>query len=127
GVAGKHDHRRLCAAPRPQVDDAAFGKRFAGKAAGGQAACDQRLATCILRGDRGAGNQFLDQLQYRRAVHQALSSSLMLVLARVCASTRLTMTAQYRLCDPSAEGSEPGTTTEPAGTRPYRISPVLRS
>ena len=42
----------------------------------------------------------------------------MLVLARVCASTRLTITAQARLCEPSAEGSEPGTTTEPEGTRP---------
>src|SRR5437016_4274453 len=46
----------------------------------------------------------------------ARSSSLMEVLARVCASTRFTMTAQYRLTLPSAEGSEPGTTTDPAGT-----------
>ena len=44
------------------------------------------------------------------------SSSLMLVLARVRASTCLTMTAQYRL--QPAEGSEPATTTEPDGTRP---------
>ncbi|MEY3672635.1 MAG: hypothetical protein RI904_2292, partial [Pseudomonadota bacterium] len=33
----------------------------------------------------------------------------MLVLARVCASTRLTMIAQFRLCEPSAAGKEPGT------------------
>ncbi len=46
------------------------------------------------------------------------SSSLMPVLARVLASTCLTMTAQYRLYLPSLEGSEPDTTTEPAGTRP---------
>jgi hypothetical protein len=37
----------------------------------------------------------------------------MLVLARVCASTFLTMTAQYRLYLPSAEGRLPLTTTEP--------------
>jgi hypothetical protein len=30
----------------------------------------------------------------------------------------LTMTAQYRLYLPSADGSEPLTTTEPDGTRP---------
>ena len=46
------------------------------------------------------------------------SRSLMLVLARVLASTCLTMTAQYRLHLPSADGSEPETTTDPAGTRP---------
>ena len=49
---------------------------------------------------------------------QERSSSLMLVLARVCASTFLTITAQYRLYLPSAEGRLPLTTTEPAGTRP---------
>ena len=49
---------------------------------------------------------------------QARSNSLMLVLARVCASTFLTMTAQYRLYLPSAEGRLPLTTTEPAGMRP---------
>jgi hypothetical protein len=42
----------------------------------------------------------------------------MLVLARVCASTRLTITAQYRLYVPSALGRLPLTTTEPAGMRP---------
>ena len=42
----------------------------------------------------------------------------MLVLERVCASTRLTITAQFRLYLPSAEGSDPLTTTEPEGTRP---------
>ena len=39
---------------------------------------------------------------------QARSSSLMPVLARVCASTRLTITAQYRLYLPSADGRLPG-------------------
>ena len=46
------------------------------------------------------------------------SSSLMLVFARVFASTCLTMTAQYRLWLPSAAGRLPATTTLPAGTRP---------
>src|SRR6266516_7835047 len=46
------------------------------------------------------------------------NSSLMLVFARVLASTCLTITAQYRPYLPSAEGRVPGTTTDPAGTRP---------
>src|SRR5258707_4293372 len=55
------------------------------------------------------------------------NSSLMLVFARVLASTCFTITAQYRPYLPSREGRVPGTTTEPAGTRPYRISPLARS
>ena len=50
--------------------------------------------------------------------NQSRSSSLMEVLARVRASTRLTMTAQYRLYLPSADGRLPLTTTLPAGMRP---------
>ena len=49
---------------------------------------------------------------------QVSKSSLMLVLARVPASTFLTITAQYNECVPSAAGKLPETTTEPAGTRP---------
>src|SRR5690606_38287916 len=49
------------------------------------------------------------------------------VLARVFASTRLTMIAAARLWLPSAAGRLPGTTTLPGGTRPWWISPVLRS
>ena len=49
---------------------------------------------------------------------QPRSSSLMLVLDRVWASTRFTMTAQLRLWLPSAEGRLPATTTDPVGTRP---------
>ncbi len=49
---------------------------------------------------------------------QARSRSLMLVLARVCASTFLTITAQYRLYLPPALGRLPLTTTDPAGMRP---------
>ena len=45
-------------------------------------------------------------------VQSPRSSSFRLVLARVFASTRLTITAQYRPYLPSAEGSVPGTTTE---------------
>ncbi len=51
----------------------------------------------------------------------------MLVLARVWASTFFTMTAQYRLWLPSADGRLPLTTTEPAGTRPCSTCPVVRS
>src|SRR5512146_2565844 len=58
---------------------------------------------------------------------QARSSSLMLVLARVPASTCLTITAQYRLYWPDAAGRLPETTTEPAGMRPYVTDPVARS
>ena len=59
--------------------------------------------------------------RYRR------SSSLRLTLARVCASTRLTITAQFSAYRPSFDGSEPGTTTAPAGTRPYETSSRSRS
>ena len=51
-------------------------------------------------------------------VGHARSSSLMDVLARVCASTRFTMTAQASEYLPSADGRLPGTTTDPDGTRP---------
>src|SRR5690606_42131213 len=47
---------------------------------------------------------------------QPRSSSLMLVLARVLASTCLTTTAQYSEWLPSAAGSEPDTTTLYGGT-----------
>lgn len=57
----------------------------------------------------------------------ARNSSLIDVLARVCASTRFTITAQYKPYLPSAEGSVPGTTTDPAGTRPWRMVLVVRS
>src|ERR1022692_5182132 len=49
---------------------------------------------------------------------QSRSNSLMLVLARVLASTCLTITAQYSWQAPMAEGRLPATTTEPEGTRP---------
>jgi hypothetical protein len=42
----------------------------------------------------------------------------MAVLARVCASTFFTITAAYKLYLPLLAGIEPGTTTEPDGTRP---------
>src|SRR6267142_6858033 len=54
-------------------------------------------------------------------------SSLMLVFARVLASTCFTITAQYRPYLPSADGRVPGTTTDPAGTRPWRIFPLALS
>ena len=55
-----------------------------------------------------------------------LNKSLILVFARVFASTCLTITAQYRLQVPSLDGKFPDTTTDPAGTWPYEISPVAR-
>src|SRR5690606_5252401 len=55
-------------------------------------------------------------LKLERSAGQPRSSSLMLVLARVFASTCLTITAQYSECEPSAAGSEPDTTTLPGGT-----------
>src|SRR5260221_12177557 len=47
------------------------------------------------------------------------NSLLMLVFARVLASTCFTITAQDRPYLPSREGSVPGTTTDPAGKRPF--------
>src|SRR5690606_5680998 len=55
---------------------------------------------------------------HNRANYSPRSSSLIPVFERVCASTRLTITAQYRLYLPSADGRLPDTTTEPDGTRP---------
>ncbi len=46
-----------------------------------------------------------------RLPSQSLSNSLIPVLERVCASTRLTITAQYRLM-PFFDGMLPATTTE---------------
>ena len=46
------------------------------------------------------------------------SRALIPTFSRVCWSTFFTMMAAYRLCEPSFDGSEPGTTTAPAGTRP---------
>ena len=51
-------------------------------------------------------------------VQMSRSSSFRPTRARVFASTRLTITAQARLWLPSGAGRLPGTTTEPAGTRP---------
>ncbi len=74
-----------------------------------------------LGGER-AGHAHLGDLfgGFERNGHgrQLRNSSLMLVLARVRASTCLTITAQYRWQLPSPEGRLPATTTEPAGTRP---------
>ena len=53
------------------------------------------------------------------------NSSLAEVLARVCASTCLTMMAAASAWLPSFAGRVPGTTTEPAGTRPRMISPAF--
>jgi hypothetical protein len=57
-------------------------------------------------------------MRFLYAESVARSSSLIEVFARVCASTRLTMTAQYSPYLPSLEGRVPDTTTDPAGTRP---------
>src|SRR5690606_21889601 len=46
------------------------------------------------------------------------SNSLTEVLARVRASTCLTITAQYSECEPSLAGNCPDTTTLPGGTTP---------
>ena len=46
------------------------------------------------------------------------SSALIPTLARVFASTFFTMIAAYKLYVPHLEDKLPGTTTEPAGTRP---------
>ena len=86
---------------------------------------DQIERTAIVRRDGSAGDELLRELERldvyircRCAGHQSRSSSLIDVLARVAASTRLTMTAHDSEYLPSADGRLPGTTTEPDGTRP---------
>src|SRR5690606_30665978 len=128
GVTGEHHQGAGAAAPCPKVGDPAAGDGLAAKACLLQALREQHLAVDVIRRDRRAGDQLAHQREYGAVGgHQALSRSLMLVLARVCASTRLTITAQARLCEPSSAGSEPGTTTEPDGMRPYVTLPVARS
>src|SRR6185312_3298655 len=58
------------------------------------------------------------EAENRGAHSQSRSRSLMDVFVRVFSSTRLTITAAYRLCEPSNAGNEPATTTLPAGMRP---------
>src|SRR2546427_12792946 len=80
-----------------------------------------------LAGKHAGDAHLLDVLGgFERYRHQLRNNSLMLVLARVPASTRLTMTAQYKLQVPSPDGRIPATTTDPDGTRPYLTSPLIR-
>ena len=54
--------------------------------------------------------------QHPSALPHPRRSSLIDVFDRVFASTCFTITAQYSECVPSADGSDPDTTTEPGGT-----------
>ena len=76
-------------------------------------------ASAIRRRDRSIRDELTGELQGLGldACH-VRSSSLIDVFARVCASTRFTMTAQDKAYFPSADGRLPGTTTDPEGTRP---------
>ena len=75
------------------------------------------LRAGIGRGDRGAADQRLGERQRIGEVGQSRSNSLIEVFARVCASTVLTMTAQYsdgpgRAVRQRLARQRPGTTTE---------------
>ncbi len=122
GVAGEDEQGPPGTVPCPEVGYFAGTDRFAFEAGGGQQGPDDLLALPVVRCDGGLRDQVASQTESR--VHDGASfqlsrkRSLMAVLARVCASTRLTMTAQYMLYFPLESGRLPGTTTEPDGTRP---------
>ena len=114
GVAGEAEMGCFAAALGVKVVDVPEGQARHGKAGGFEVLGENALSAGILRRDRGAAEQ---RLRQRQRIHHARKSSLIEVLARVCASTRLTMTAQARLgpAPPSGKalpGSAPGTTTE---------------
>ena len=79
---------------------------------------DGVLAPDELPGGRGRPGEGSRTAKRAWRVPYVRSSSLMDVFARVCASTFLTITAQAREWLPSPAGRLPGTTTDPAGTRP---------
>ena len=118
GVPGEDQQRAARTPASPEVGDAAFGEGLCREADWRKMPHEDPLALPVVGGDGRLGDQIPDQAKDEGFGHYALSRSLMLVLARVWASTRLTMTAQARLCEPSAAGSDPGTTTDPDGTRP---------
>ena len=127
-VTGQADNRARRPMTCPQVADRSAIESLAREAGRRQARRHQTQAAAVRRRDRSARDELPGELQrVGLDVGHARSSSLMDVLARVCASTRFTMTAHEREYLPSDEGRLPGTTTDPDGTRPYRISPVARS
>ena len=127
-VARQADERPRRAMARPQVADRSAIEPLAPEAGRRQTRRQQSQAAAIGRRDRAAGDELPGELQ-RVALDlgHVRSSSLMDVLARVCASTRLTMTAHDSEYLPSGDGRLPGTTTDPDGTLPYSTSPVARS
>ena len=120
-VSGQADERRRAPAARPQVAHSAPVHALAFESRGGEAGSNEIEAAVIGRRNRAAGYQLSRECNsfVRYALHaHSRSSSLIDVFALVCASTRLTMTAHASEQAPSAEGRLPGTTTDPAGTRP---------
>ena len=103
----------------PQVADFAAVETLARESGGRKTPRHEIERAAVIRRDRAARDERPRELQ-RLAfdVAHVRSSSLIDVLARVCASTRLTITAHDSEYFPSDEGRLPGTTTEPAGTLP---------
>ena len=104
---------------RPQIADRSAIDALAAKTSRCQPRRHKAQASAICRRDRSIRDELTGELQ-RLGLDSChvRSSSLMDVFARVCASTRFTMTAQDKEYFPSADGRLPGTTTDPAGTRP---------
>src|SRR5262245_32073950 len=106
---------------RPQVADRSAIDPLASEAGSRQPRRHETQAAAVCGRNRTRRNELSSQLQGLVRdlgyVH-VLSSSLMDVFARVCASTRFTITAHDSEYFPSGDGRLPGTTTDPAGTRP---------
>ena len=67
------------------------------------------------------------KVRYENRVVRSYLNGRITDLERVFSSTFLTIIAAYILYFPSLEGRFPETTTEPAGIKPYVISPVALS
>ena len=118
GMAGEADVRPAGAQAGEHVLDLTEAQPMDGEAQAFQRIRQHVLRAAVSGRHRGASDQRLRQRQrIGSAPAQSRNNSLMEVFARVCASTVLTMTAQYSdgPGDPSGSGlpgNEPGTTTE---------------
>ena len=95
GMPGEAYVRAACANPRKKVFGLAIAQPMHCETQTAQHT-RKHVLTVIRRRDRGAADQSLCQRQRAGKIVQSRNSSLMEVFARVCASTVLTITAQYK-------------------------------
>src|SRR6185436_18924001 len=113
------DERPRRTVPRPEIADRSAIEPLAREARRRQPGRNE-IERAAIGGRHGAARDELPRELERVGVDggHARSSSLIDVFARVCASTRFTITAHDSAYLPSGEGRLPGTTTDPDGTLP---------